>query len=272
MAGEAKSAAFMLGTATVMLGPPEDVFDLTPDEHSIGLVKNFKMAPEIESLPLTQGVRNTKVYEVMTGFPISATFDVFEYTARNIAYSIASEGFKTEFDTKPTGCMLSAGLVAGATTCDIISSTDISAAFTTGTWIVIQELVGGRDLVAVARLTSNGTYATNKVTLKFTNHPIPMGMAFSTNARVRAMSAIGLGASYEMPNLGMKVVGILPERNEPITLICFKVRVVKGFNLSFVTSDYGSMPFEVSLFEQVPSDPHYAYAAEYGQAMLLTGN
>lgn len=61
MAGEAKSTSFVLGTATVMIGPRADVFELTPEEHSIGLVKNFTLSGDPSYLDLTHGVRNTIV-------------------------------------------------------------------------------------------------------------------------------------------------------------------------------------------------------------------
>ena len=34
---------FNIGVSTVMVGPMDKVLDLTPEEHSIGLIKNFSL-------------------------------------------------------------------------------------------------------------------------------------------------------------------------------------------------------------------------------------
>jgi len=92
MAGEAKTNAFMLGSATVMLGPQADLFTLAPSTHSIGLVKNFTTSSEPQYTDLTQGVKNTIVYSVMTSNRIRAQMEVYEYTSKNIAYALGLNG------------------------------------------------------------------------------------------------------------------------------------------------------------------------------------
>lgn len=92
-AGSAKSEAFNLGTATVMIGPKEEVLDLTPEKHSIGLVKNFTFSSSDQYTDLTQGVRNTVVYSVKTGSEVTASMEVYEYTSKNLAYSLGLEGY-----------------------------------------------------------------------------------------------------------------------------------------------------------------------------------
>lgn len=276
MAGEAKTSAFMLGTATVMLGPQADVFNLTPDEHSIGLVKNFAVTAEPNYLDLTQGVRNTIVYSVLTAFPVRATMEVYEYTSKNIAYGLSLEGFNytSKAASVPLGNSLAGG--ASATSVDVPVASDISAQFKAGDWITIQEQAGGRDLVHIAKLTSDGSYTAGgsggTLKLTFTNHPIPADVSFSALARVRAQNMIGIGEKKEQPFFGAKVVGLLPEGNEPITLIYPKVRILRGFNLSFSTENYGNMPFEFTPFELTSQDPHYATFRDLGVGMLLTGN
>jgi hypothetical protein len=88
MAGEAKTNNFMLGTATVMLGPMDDVFDLTPANHSIGLVKNFQLQSQPTFADLTQGIKNTQVYSVHTGNDVRASMEVYEFTAQNLSYAL----------------------------------------------------------------------------------------------------------------------------------------------------------------------------------------
>lgn len=93
-AGSAKTEMFNLGAATVMIGPKEKVLDLTPEEHSIGLVKNFTFTSSAQNLELTQGVRNTVVYSVRTGSDNSISMEVYEYTAKNLAYALGLEGYE----------------------------------------------------------------------------------------------------------------------------------------------------------------------------------
>lgn len=88
MAGEAKTTAFNIGTATVMIGPMEDVEKLTPEEHSIGLVKNFTTSSTDQYTDLTQGIQNDIVWSEKTGSDTTTTMEVYEYTAKNLAYAL----------------------------------------------------------------------------------------------------------------------------------------------------------------------------------------
>ena len=92
-AGTARSEAFNLGAATVMIGPKDQVFDFTPEKNSIGLVKNFTFSSSDTYLDLTQGIRNTVVYSVKTGSELTCSMEVYEYTAKNLKYSLGLEGF-----------------------------------------------------------------------------------------------------------------------------------------------------------------------------------
>lgn len=93
-AGSAKSEKFNLGCATVMIGPKDQVMDLVPEKHSIGLVKNFTFSANDTYLDLTQGVTNTVVYSVKTGSEITASMEVYEYTSKNLAYALGLEGYE----------------------------------------------------------------------------------------------------------------------------------------------------------------------------------
>ena len=93
-AGSAKTEKFNLGAATVMIGPKDQVLDLVPEKHSIGLVKNFSFSANDQYIDLTQGVRNTVVYSVKTGSEITASMEVYEYTAKNLAYALGLEGYE----------------------------------------------------------------------------------------------------------------------------------------------------------------------------------
>ena len=56
MAGFAVTNEFLLSTATVMIGATSALKSLEPGAHSIGLVKNFKLASDPKLIELTQGV------------------------------------------------------------------------------------------------------------------------------------------------------------------------------------------------------------------------
>ena len=37
-----------------------------------------------------------------------------------------------------------------------------------------------------------------------------------------------------------------------------KVRVTKGFDIDFRTDNYGNLPFELTIYDQVSTDPFYS--------------
>lgn len=249
MAGEAKSEVFMLGTATVMIGPMADVFDLTPLDHSVGLVKNVTITSEPSYTDLTQGVKNSIVYSVMTNNAVRASMEVYEYTSRNLAYSLGVEGGKlTPVEVATT---ISAATTSGATSITVTSATGI----TVGSWIVI----GEGDNLVVRQVTA---IATNALTVR----AIPGVLLAGT--RVRAASNIAVGSKANQPFFGVKIVGV-DAGNRPITLILPKVRITNGFSLAFASDDYGNLPFELTLMDLVPTDALYAQFSDK-QAMLFS--
>ena len=86
---------FNIGVSTVMVGPMNDVKNLTPEQHSIGLIKNFSLTSETNEVTLTQGLRNTQVDSQVTGVTTQLSMEVYEYTAKNLAYAaqLAGENF-----------------------------------------------------------------------------------------------------------------------------------------------------------------------------------
>lgn len=94
MAGEAKTTAFNIGTATVMIGPTEDVEKLNPKDHSIGLVKNFTTSSTDQYTDLTQGIQNDIVWSEKTGSDTTTTMEVYEYTSKNLAYALGLSATK----------------------------------------------------------------------------------------------------------------------------------------------------------------------------------
>ena len=121
MAGESKTKAFNIGTATVMIGPMADVEKFTPEKHSIGLVKNFSATSADTYTDLTQGIQNKKVWSEKTGTENSATMEVYEYSAANLAYALGLDGSKLlESATYPVKAT-SAGTITISAGSDIVS-------------------------------------------------------------------------------------------------------------------------------------------------------
>lgn len=252
MAGEAKTNAFMLGSATVMIGPQADLFTLAPSTHSIGLVKNFTITTEPTYTELTQGVKNSIVYSVMTGNPVRAQMEVYEYTGKNIAYALGLNG--SGLNPITTSTTLSAALTANATSITVTSPTGL----TVGSYISIQE--GSDDKIFFRKITA---VTSNTLTL---SSPIPVAVA--NGAVVSKVNAIDIGSKDDQPFLAAKVVGQLADGTE-VGILIPKVRVTKGFNLSFVTDNFGNMPFEFTCYDLAADDPNYAEFSGK-QALLFT--
>ena len=240
MAGEAKTSAFMLGTATVMIGAQSDLFTLAPDTHSIGLVKNFTMTSEPGYTELTQGVKNQIVYSVMTSNVVKAQMEVYEYTSKNISYALGLNG----------------SALAGQTT-----ATTLSAAYSSGTSITVTSAAGlvVGDYIQIQEGTDDKTFfrkittvASNVLTL---NAAIPVAIA--NGSAVRKVNAIDIGSKTEQPFLSAKIVGSLADGTE-IAIMIPKLRVTNGFTMGFVTDNYGNLPFEFTVYDLVSTDPNYS--------------
>lgn len=252
MAGEAKSNSFMLGSATVMIGPQADLFTLAPSTHSIGLVKNFTMSNEPQFTDLTQGVKNQIVYSVMTGNRVRAQMEVYEYSSKNISYALGLNGSSlTPISSSTT---LSAAVTANATTVTVTSATGLAA----NDWIMIQE--GSDDKVFYRRIVS---VATNTLTL---NAALPVALA--SGSTVQKVNAIDVGSTVDQPYLSAKIVGSLADGTE-VGILIPKLRITAGFTFGFTTDNFGNLPMEFSLYDLTSDDANYAMFSNK-QAMLFT--
>lgn len=154
-AGSAKTEKFNLGAATVMIGPKDQVLDLVPEKHSIGLVKNFSFSSNDQYLDLTQGIRNTVVYTVKTGSEVTASMEVYEYTSKNLAYALGLEGYElaegidmtlsAAINSTTSTTAITAIAPAGATADDIV----------VGDYVTIQgNKSSNEDMVFVGKATA----------------------------------------------------------------------------------------------------------------------
>lgn len=168
MAGEAKTNAFNIGTATVMLAPlginPET---LTPEKNSIGLVKNFTVSSTDQYTDLTQGIQNDIVWSEKTGSEITASMEVYEYTASNLAYALGISGNELvegeKFSVKS----------ASGTELVVAAGNSLGSDFIEGDRILIQSK-SAEDLVYLGKVESVDYVAASnpEVSLETTNHQL----------------------------------------------------------------------------------------------------
>jgi len=256
MAGEARSQAFMLGTATVMLGEPADLFSLTPAANSIGLVKNFSLSADSGYTELTQGVRNQIVFSVKTSNKIMATMEAYEYTTANLTYALGLEGYAAG-----AAVTTSTTIAAGSTVSVINVLSAAAAGLTNGDYITIQ--TGAQDNVLVRKITN---ISTNAVTLDVDLPAVP-----TTGATVKKVNVVPIGSKTDDAILSAYIVGTIADGTE-VAILLPKIRVTKGFNMAFNSGDFQNMPLEFTVYDLIQGDEHYDRFAEYGDcsAMLLT--
>ena len=265
MAGEAKTTALMLGTATVMLGDPADLFNFAPSSHSIGLVKNFNLTVDQSYTELTQGVQNQVVFSVKTGNKVMATMEAYEYTGKNLTYALGMEGFSAAAEVTGSASILSENLPsvpAPTTIAFTLSAVPSGIGITEGSYIKIQ--TGTNDQVFVRKVT-------NITGSRITVAALPSAPA--AGATVSKMNVIPLSQTSSCNDtfVAAKIVGTLADCSEVVILLP-KVKVTKGFNLAFNSNDFQNMPLELTVYDLLSSDEHYDVFAEFGNtsSMLLT--
>jgi len=245
MAGEAKSIDFLVGTATIMLGAQADLRDFRPESHSIGLVKNVKLMAEASYIELTQGIRNSVVHSIKTGEPVRASCEVYEFNAANWTYALGFSGYNvvnTEFETTVTTLVPSSP--TGLDTFDVVATTG----YTVGDYVMVQ--VGYDDTVIPRKIVAKTT-STVQFDAPIKNVAVPVG------AKIRRCLVVPVGRKSEQPFLAAKIVGTMADNRE-IAIEIPKLRITKGFDIVFQTSDYANMAFEFTVYDQVPTvDPQY---------------
>ncbi len=240
MPGTAQTNKFMLGTATVMVGPTADLYDLNPTDHSIGLVKNFSVTSEPTYTELTQGVQNELVYSVMTSNPVRASMEVYEYTSRNLHYALGLDG------SAITELTVTTAVNGAVTALDDQLVVDSATGLAVGDYIMI--IKGSEDDFVVRKISAiTGTTLTVSVDLP----------AIPDNSVVRKVTRTDVGAVENQPFFSAKIAGTLADGTEMVILIP-KVRVTKGFNLAFSSDQFVNLPFEFSVYDLVNTDDFYA--------------
>lgn len=250
MAGEARTNAFLLQTATLMIGAQSDLFNLNESAHSVGLVKNIQISTEPSYTELTQGVKNNIVDSVMTKNVSRATMEVYEYTAKNLMYALGLDG--SSLTTTGTDYAPTADVAPAATTLTV--ATDVTTTFAAGDWV---EIAQGNNSHIVK--LSAAAYSAPNTTLTFTGYAVPTGLTFTAaTTKVRKVVQIAVGSTVDQPYLSAKMVFGLLSDGKPISVLFPKIRITKGFNLSSQTDNYSNMPFEFTPYQQTAADPNYS--------------
>lgn len=261
MAGEALTSKFMLGTATLMLGPVADLDILNPTTHSVGLAKNVTMKTTPGFTELTQGVKNNVVFSVQTSNKVMVSAEVYEYTSKNLAYSVGLDGSTFVASTVESTVLTPMSLTLGITGTSLVLAASGGTSFTAGDDITIQ--VGTSDQIYARKIVSKST---DTLTL---NLGVPV--AVPAGAVVKKVNVISVGSKVDQPFLAAKIVGTIADGSEIIILIP-KVRITSGASLAFKTDGYDNVPMELTVYDLVATDPQYANFLAYGNAKMITAD
>lgn len=248
---DVKDPKFLIGNATVMLAPyDENPFGLTPDEHSIGMVKAVTLEQQADQITLRNGIQQITVDSMKSNVNMTTTFEGYEFSARNMLYALGLQGAVV----KRLRGKLTAAVLANATTMtvesypvpgDPTSLIDAVGDLPVGATLLVQKADQPDNVIPLkitATTTGTGPYVVTFGTSK------PTGITFAVDDVVWIVNEIDAGSTEQDQYFCAKIVGTLSANNEPIVVIMPKVRIGRGFNLSFSETDYSNMPFELTPF------------------------
>lgn len=248
-----QKSAFMLSSATLMMAPAftTDVYALTPEEHSVGMAKEIAVPMDSSLIELKNGVTQATVASRRTGVQPTISGTVYEFTAKNIARSLAMSGTPTAMKrgvltTAAAGddvsLILGSSPVPGEATSAITALGDIPA----GSTLLVQRPSPDQDYVFPTKSSGAATGVATPWTVPIAaNYKIPTGMSFPVGSLVWVVPAMHIGDLNADDLFCVKITGTLDAYDRPVTVVFPKVRVSKGFNLSFTETEYGGMPWEM---------------------------
>ena len=260
--GTAQSDGFILQEATLMLGAVGGAKDLTVEENSIGLFKNLQVQESKTFTDLTQGVRQSPVASALTEHRTMITGEGYEFTPRQLMYAMGQEGYLYQHST-PVITTLSTAATTGTDTITVTAATG----FAVNDYLIIQPSAGVDNGLAY-KITA---VATNTITLdRDLVEAFPAGSKVYKSVLIKSSDSFNdscSGAVY----MSAKIVS-QKQNCEPIILTAEKVRVSSGLSLSFGSSDFSNIPYELTLMELTPRDTGYDdwIAAGGNQYEILT--
>lgn len=250
---EARSKNFMLSVATVMLGPRDKLHELNPAEHSIGLVKNYNLSGEKGTTDLTAGLMNDEVFSMVTSRSARSTMEVYEYTARNIAYGLGLAGYSIEEATGDAGKLTSVSVNNGDKTHNLaITKGSNPQDIANGDKISIRN--PDDDNIIIAKVTDASGYATTGALVVEADIGT---MTLPANSEVQRVTVLDIGGTEQQEEFAAKITGKLADGTW-ITLLCPRVKMASGFQAAFSQDNYGNIPFELKHLKVLAGEPFYA--------------
>lgn len=243
--------AFMLSSATLMLAKYGDtpVFDLTPEEHGVGLAKEIGVNIDSSNIDLTAGVAQAIVDSQRTNVQVGINGMVQEYSPENLlrAQGLADSAVQAkrgELTAEVTGGGASLTITSDPVPGEPTSAIgDMAAEIPAGSTVLIQHATIP-ELTFPAVVATDSTYAAEH-TIDITGTEIPTGMTFPVGSKVWLVTPMGVGTIDSTDLFAVKIVGTLANFNRPVVFVAPKVQITRGFNLSFTETEYGAMPWEM---------------------------
>lgn len=247
-----QKSAFSLSSATVMLAPAfgKDVFALTPDADSVGMVSEFSITVDSSMTELLNGVAQVLVDSRKTNVRPAISGNVYEMTAANF---LRSAGFSRAPTVVRRG-VLSAAAASGAVSLSITS--DPIPGESTSAIANLADIPAGATLLIQKANTPDYVFPTKSSAAATGTGPftvpiaapyaIPTGMSFAAGDRVYVVDTVPVGHQSQDDLFGVKITGTLSNYDRPVTYVAPKVRITRGFQLSFNETQYTSMPWEMS--------------------------
>lgn len=248
-----KKNAFMLSSATLMIDKfgNTPVFDLTVDDHSVGLAEEIAVVVDSSNLDLTAGIAQVIVDTKKTNVQSSITGTIREFSAENF---LRAQGLG-DTPVQPLRGKLSAAAAGGAVALtiqsdpipgEVASAIPASAgAIPSGATLLIQDPTTP-ELVFPTRSSAASTYAAPDHTVAIADpYDIPAGMSFPIGSLVWVVTEMEAGTMDQGELFSVKIVGTLANFNRPVVYIAPKCQITKGFNVSFTQKEYGGMPWEM---------------------------
>lgn len=247
-----QTPAFMLSSATLMIAPAftTPVFDLTPDLHSVGMVREMGVTVDSSLLELKNGIAQAVVESRRIDVSAMIAGTVYEMTSRNLliasalnptASVVMKRGvLTTAANAAAVALVYNSDPIPGQTTSAITAVGDVPSGST-----VLLQRPGDETAYVFPTVSTGATTGTGPYTTPIAGtSAIPVGMSFPIGTRVWVLTPIAIADANADEIYGVKIVGTLSNNDRPVTAVFPKVRVSKGFNLSFTESDYGGMPWE----------------------------
>jgi hypothetical protein len=250
---DVKTSAFMLSSATIMIGRAfvDDVFALTPDKHSVGMVSEVNITMDSSLTELTNGVAQATVDSKRTGLSTAISGNVFEMTAQNF---LRAQGITTAATPVKRGILM--GSAAGGSTSLSVASDPIPGEATSaltsvgdipaGSTILIQRGDGETDYIFPTVSSGAATLNAGRYTIPIAGaSAVPADMSFLIGARVWIVQPVPVGDIGDDEFFCVKIVGTLSNFDRPVVYIAPKVKMVKGFSAAFNETQYSSMQWEL---------------------------